>query len=68
VAVDMAERKSRSMSEMQQEANASEPKGIPCPNCGSTVRRVWTTRRGEGYIMRETICQACQHKRITIER
>lgn len=62
----VAERRIVPMGEMQ--AAAGQPKGIPCKNCGSTRRRVWTTRRGDGYVMRETICLECESKRVTMER
>lgn len=65
----VAERRIVPMGEMQRQANSADtPKGIPCKNCGSTRRRVWTTRRGDGYVMRETICLECEAKRVTMER
>lgn len=64
----MAERKYRSMREMQQDARAGAvPKGIPCLNCGSTSRRVFRTVKEDGMVVRETQCLDCYAKDVTKE-
>lgn len=55
---DMAERKYRSMSEMQQEARAG--RGLACPNCASTATEVTRTTRDHGVIVRERRCLHCK--------
>ncbi len=59
MSTDMAERKYRSMSEMQQEAQTSA-RGLACPNCGSTATEVARTTRDHGVIVRERRCLHCK--------
>lgn len=57
------------MGEMQREAG-NEPKGIPCPNCGCTQRRVWATRCESddgGYVRRAVHCLQCNARFNTKE-
>jgi hypothetical protein len=54
----------RDMGHMQREAG---DRGIPCRQCRSTDRRVLRTRRGDGVIVRETICLHCHDRQTTFE-
>ena len=58
----------RDLGQMQRDAqNGHAPKGIPCPECGSTRRRVFRTRPTTGVIVRETICLDCDEVSKTFE-
>lgn len=66
-------KRKRSLREMQEESRMAdaeagfEPKGIPCPNCGSTERRVWKTKPQPNIIARRICCQNCPHRFTTYE-
>ena len=42
--------------------------GIPCPQCGSTKRRVVESRPQINFVARRCVCQTCSHRFTTHEK